>query len=155
MGALNKFKGGSRNILLATDVASRGLDIPDVDFVLNFDIPSNGKDYIHRVGRTARAGRSGHAISFVTQYDVENYQRIEKLIDKKLEAYPCDENTVLVLLERVTEAQRIALQQMREEEKKHNKKDRSKDIGDNEDEVVESFAGREKRKGGKGRKGRR
>ena len=140
LGALNKFKGGSRNILLATDVASRGLDIPDVDFVLNFDIPSNGKDYI---------------ISFVTQYDVENYQRIEKLIDKKLEAYPCDENTVLVLLERVTEAQRIALQQMREEEKKHNKKDRSKDIGDNEDEVVESFAGREKRKGGKGRKGRR
>ena len=155
LGALNKFKGGSRNISLATDVASRGLDIPDVDFVLNFDIPSNGKDYIHRVGRTARAGRSGHAISFVTQYDVENYQRIEKLIDKKLEAYPCDENTVLVLLERVTEAQRIALQQMREEEKKHNKKDRSKDIGDNEDEVVESFAGREKRKGGKGRKGRR
>ena len=67
LGALNKFKDGSCNVLIATDVASRGLDIPNVDFVLNYDIPGNGKDYIHRVGRTARAGRSGHAISFVTQ----------------------------------------------------------------------------------------
>ncbi len=48
LGALNKFKAGQRNILVATDVASRGLDIPNVDFVLNFDIPSNGKDYVHR-----------------------------------------------------------------------------------------------------------
>ena len=48
LGALNKFKSGQRNILIATDVASRGLDIPNVDLVLNYDIPSNGKDYIHR-----------------------------------------------------------------------------------------------------------
>lgn len=68
MGALNKFKSGERNILIATDVASRGLDIPAVDCVFNYDIPSNGKDYIHRVGRTARAGKSGRAINFVTQY---------------------------------------------------------------------------------------
>jgi ATP-dependent RNA helicase DDX47/RRP3 len=70
-GALNKFKAGQRNILVATDVAARGLDIPDVDVVLNFDIPSHGKDYIHRVGRTARAGKAGRWVSFVTQYDVE------------------------------------------------------------------------------------
>ena len=155
LGAFNKFKDGSRNILIATDVASRGLDIPNVDFVLNFDIPSNGKDYIHRVGRTARAGRSGHAVSFVTQYDVENYQRIEKLIGKKLEAYPCDENMVMVLLERVTEAQRIAMQQMREEEKKRDKKDRSRDIGDGDDEIMESFGKGGRKKGFKGRKGRK
>lgn len=153
LGALNKFREGSRNILIATDVASRGLDIPNVDFVLNFDIPSNGKDYIHRVGRTARAGRSGHAISFVTQYDVENYQRIEKLIGKKLEEYPCEEKMVLVLLERVSEAQRIANQQMKEEGKKE-KKDKAKDIGDNDDEVMESF-GKEGKKGFRGKKGRR
>jgi ATP-dependent RNA helicase DDX47/RRP3 len=67
LGALNKFKTKSRSILVATDVASRGLDIPHVDVVVNFDIPTHSKDYIHRVGRTARAGRSGKSITFVTQ----------------------------------------------------------------------------------------
>lgn len=84
LGALNKFKAGERNILVATDVASRGLDIPDVDIVLNYDIPSNGKDYVHRVGRTARAGKAGRSVAFVTQYDVEAYQRLETLINQKL-----------------------------------------------------------------------
>jgi ATP-dependent RNA helicase DDX47/RRP3 len=69
LGALHKFKenSGSSSILVATDVASRGLDIPQVDVVINFDIPTHSKDYIHRVGRTARAGRAGRAITFVTQ----------------------------------------------------------------------------------------
>ena len=84
LGALNKFKAGQRNILVATDVASRGLDIPNVDMVLNFDIPSHGKDYVHRVGRTARAGKAGRSVAFVTQYDVEAYQRLEALIGQKL-----------------------------------------------------------------------
>ena len=62
-----KFRAGSRDILVATDVAARGLDIPNVDCVLNSDLPQDSKTYVHRVGRTARAGKSGHAISFVTQ----------------------------------------------------------------------------------------
>ena len=77
LNALNKFKSNERNILIATDVASRGLDIPSVDIVINFDIPGNSKDYVHRVGRTARAGKTGRALTIVTQYDVEIFQKIE------------------------------------------------------------------------------
>ena len=69
--------------------------------MINYEIPTNSKDYIHRVGRTARAGKSGKAITFVTQYDIELFQRIEELIGQKMELYPTQEELVLVLLERV------------------------------------------------------
>jgi ATP-dependent RNA helicase DDX47/RRP3 len=115
LGALHKFTSGSRSILICTDVAARGLDIPSVDLVINFDLPGHGKDYIHRVGRTARAGRSGRAIAMVTQYDVEVYQRLEGLLGKKLPEYKLDEETVLVLLERVSEAQRLATRELKEQ----------------------------------------
>lgn len=75
---------------------------------MNFDIPTHSKDYIHRVGRTARAGRAGRSITFVTQYDVELYQRIEQLIEKTLPLYKTEEDEVMILQERVAEAQRIA-----------------------------------------------
>ena len=107
IGALNKFKAGG-NMLIATDVANRGLDIPEVDLVVNYDIPSNPKDYIHRVGRTARAGRSGKAVTLVTQYDVENFQKIEHLIKKKMDEYPIEQENALIFYERVIEAQRLA-----------------------------------------------
>eukprot|EP00243_Klebsormidium_subtile_P003787 TRINITY_DN17394_c0_g1_i1.p1 TRINITY_DN17394_c0_g1~~TRINITY_DN17394_c0_g1_i1.p1 ORF type:complete len:450 (+),score=122.55 TRINITY_DN17394_c0_g1_i1:188-1537(+) len=132
LGALNKFKAGERNILIATDVASRGLDIPSVDLVVNYDIPTNSKDYIHRVGRTARAGRSGRAVSVVTQYDVELFQRIEQLIGRKMEQFPAEQEEVLLLVERVSEAQRIATMQMREKDghRKGKRKGRYEEHGD-------------------------
>ncbi len=70
LGSLARFKKRDAQILVATDVASRGLDIPSVDLVINYDLPMCPKDYIHRVGRTARAGMAGKSLSFVTQYDI-------------------------------------------------------------------------------------
>jgi ATP-dependent RNA helicase DDX47/RRP3 len=134
LGALNKFKAGQRNILVATDVASRGLDIPNVDLVINLDIPSNGKDYIHRVGRTARAGKSGRSVAFVTQYDVEAYQRLETMLGRKLDVFPTEEEEVLIFEERVREAQTIAMKELRE--------------------LQESGEGMARGKGAKGKKGR-
>eukprot|EP00371_Babesia_bovis_P000424 XP_001609071.1 DEAD/DEAH box helicase and helicase conserved C-terminal domain containing protein [Babesia bovis T2Bo] len=94
--ALQIFKTGSVNILVATEVGGRGLDLPMVELVINFDIPECSKDYIHRVGRTARAGRSGLALTVVTQYDVELFQRIELALNKKLEEFTdLDEDTAL------------------------------------------------------------
>lgn len=118
LGSLNKFKSSARSILCATDVASRGLDIPQVDIVINYDVPTKSKDYIHRVGRTARAGRSGKSITLVTQYDVELYQRIEELIGKKLPAYEMEHDEVKVLQERVSEAQRYARTEMKDQEQR-------------------------------------
>ncbi|KAJ8607682.1 hypothetical protein CTAYLR_007297 [Chrysophaeum taylorii] len=108
LGALNKFKARHATVLVATDVAARGLDIPAVDLVVNYDIPNHLKEYIHRVGRTARAGKPGKAIAFVTQYDVELYQRLEHLIGRKLPACSVEENDALRWHERVTQAQRQA-----------------------------------------------
>eukprot|EP00899_Mesostigma_viride_P026555 jgi/Mesvir1/7084/Mv09192-RA.1 len=116
LASLVKFKAGERSILIATDVASRGLDIPSVDLVINYDIPMNSKDYIHRVGRTARAGRSGRAVTITTQYDVEMYQKIEQLLGKQLEQFPAEEEAVLLLYERVGDAQRFATMQMKEKD---------------------------------------
>jgi ATP-dependent RNA helicase DDX47/RRP3 len=129
LGALNKFKGGSRDILVATDVAARGLDIPSVDLVLNFDLPPDSKTYVHRVGRTARAGKSGVAISVVTQYDIEIYQRIEKALGKKLNEYATERDEVMVFAPRVAEAQRVAITELKNEADRNGKGGRKGGIG--------------------------
>jgi ATP-dependent RNA helicase DDX47/RRP3 len=140
LGALGKFRSRSRDILVATDVAARGLDIPSVDVVLNFDLPTDSKTYVHRVGRTARAGKSGVAISFVTQYDVEIWLRIEGALGKKLEEYDLEKDEVMVLAERVGEAQRQAIVEMKNfdekrgtKAKKFGKGKRSRDEMDQEE----------------------
>lgn len=81
---LSDFRSQKARILIATDVASRGLDIPDVNFVINFDVPRNPIDYVHRVGRTARAGRTGTSVTFVGQRDVELILAIEEYTGSKM-----------------------------------------------------------------------
>jgi ATP-dependent RNA helicase RhlE len=81
---LEQFREGRIHFLVATDIAARGLDIDDVSHVVNYDLPYAAKDYVHRIGRTARAGRRGMALSLVTPEDVRGIQAIERLISRKL-----------------------------------------------------------------------
>ena len=83
--ALADFKGGKTAVLVATDVASRGLDIEGLPQVINFDVPHSPEDYVHRIGRTGRAGMTGEAISLVSPEDQESVAAIEKLIKKRIE----------------------------------------------------------------------
>jgi ATP-dependent RNA helicase RhlE len=93
--ALNTFKDGEADIFIATDVAARGIDIKDVDVVINFDISNVSETYVHRIGRTARAGASGMAISFCSA-DEKNYIKdIQQLINAQIPVeeehpYPLD-----------------------------------------------------------------
>ncbi|MDH3314718.1 MAG: DEAD/DEAH box helicase [Gammaproteobacteria bacterium] len=84
LSLLNQFKRGELPILVATDVAARGLHIPDVSHVINFDLPQDGEDYVHRVGRTARAGASGNAISLACEEFVYSLDEIEDFIGQKI-----------------------------------------------------------------------
>lgn len=118
--------------------------------MVNYDIPTHSKDYIHRVGRTARAGRSGKAVTMVTQYDVELYQRIEHLLGKQLPLFKAEEDEVMALQERVGEAQRTARLELKYIEDKRGSKTRYKNF---EDDDTEHFSGARKRMGGGGKTG--
>jgi superfamily II DNA/RNA helicase len=109
MAALGKFRAGQVRVLIATDVASRGLDIPSVQLVVNYDVPRVSADYVHRVGRTARAGRAGQAITLVTQYDLEVFAEVEALLGRKLtEKTGVAEADALASLRTVAAAKRMA-----------------------------------------------
>jgi superfamily II DNA/RNA helicase len=88
--SLAAFKAGEVDLLVATDVAARGLDIADLPAVFNFDVPFNAEDYVHRIGRTGRAGASGLAFTLVTRNDARLVADIEKLIKKKIELEPLE-----------------------------------------------------------------
>jgi len=90
MAALEAFKNGGVDVLVATDVAARGLDISDLPCVINYDLPYNAEDYVHRIGRTGRAGASGDAISLYSDKDARLLQDIEKLIRTKLAPTPLE-----------------------------------------------------------------
>lgn len=99
--ALNKFKKGDVNILIATDVAARGIDISDLDAVINFDLPNIPETYVHRIGRTGRAGKSGHSYSFCGADELNYVKSIQQLIQQQItliedHPYPLDKNTKAV-----------------------------------------------------------
>ena len=85
MASLDAFRSGEVALIVCSDVAARGLDIPDVSHVFNFDVPIHAEDYVHRIGRTGRAGRSGVALSIVTSDDSKHVGEIERLIGRKIE----------------------------------------------------------------------
>ena len=88
---MRKFRNKQINVLVATDVISRGIDVDGIDMVVNYDVPRDAEDYVHRIGRTARAQRSGEAITLVSLEDARGWQRIEKLIGKAIEFTPLPE----------------------------------------------------------------
>lgn len=115
LAALGKFKSQQVRVLVATDVASRGLDIPSVDLVINSELPRNAVSYVHRVGRTARAGRRGRAISLVGENDVSLVHAAEEITGRSLEK--CTEITdedAIRLLGPVTKAARLAKMKLME-----------------------------------------
>ena len=85
---LMRFRSRRTRILVATDVLSRGIDIKDINLVINFDVPGSAEDYVHRVGRTARADKTGVAISFINEHDMDKFDRIEKLIEREVIKIP-------------------------------------------------------------------
>lgn len=136
--ALGKFKSQISKVLVATDVASRGLDIPEVDLVINLDIPKSPTEYVHRVGRTARAGRKGRSLSIITPQEVdlvhsiEDYTKLEMTLSTEVQ-----NKDIVPLLNPLAKAMKMAQLRMMEygfdekaeqavERKKQNKKKRDK-----------------------------
>ncbi|KAF8573174.1 P-loop containing nucleoside triphosphate hydrolase protein [Ramaria rubella] len=123
-GQLSQTPSGSRSILFAKDVASHGLDIPSVDMLINFDVPTHSKDYIHHVGQTAWAGRSGKSITMITQYNVEFVECLEDVLGKPLELWPT-----------IDEVGRLAASNLRENTKGQKQKG---DDSNRDDDVVQA-----------------
>ena len=85
---LDRFRSGENNVLITTDVAARGIDIPDVDYVINYDLPENPENYVHRCGRTGRGNRRGQAIAFCSPDEKKLLEAIEIYTGEEIEVYP-------------------------------------------------------------------
>jgi ATP-dependent RNA helicase DDX49/DBP8 len=138
--ALGKFKSQISKVLVATDVASRGLDIPEVDLVINLDIPKSPTEYVHRVGRTARAGRKGRSLSIITPQEVDLVHAIEDYTKQEMTLSTEVQNKDIVpLLNPLAKAMKMAQLKMMEygfdekadqaiERKKQNRKKMDKKV---------------------------
>ena len=114
--ALSKFRSLQYRILISTDVAARGLDIPEVALVINYDVPADYRDYVHRVGRTARAGRFGTALTLVGEMDIDLIQNIEAKVGITLQEHSQpEEKGILDDMTKVSDAKRLASMTLREQ----------------------------------------
>ena len=95
MSTLKAYKENQIKILVATDVASRGLNMKDIDLVINFDVPQDPESYVHRIGRTARAGKEGKAIMFVSEGEMKSVQTIERRNKIKIKQVDGEGNEVV------------------------------------------------------------
>ncbi|XP_053974772.1 probable ATP-dependent RNA helicase DDX49 [Hylaeus volcanicus] len=156
LAALSQFKSNHIKILIATDVAARGLDIPTVQLVINHIVPNVPKEYIHRVGRTARAGKGGMAITLITPYDIKLLHAIEDAIGTKLTEYKVNDKEIVTIITQISVAKREAEMKLDEtnfyEKKIINKRKKLILEGKDPDEIEEIL---EKYKSSKSKKQKR
>ena len=88
---MHEFKAGRINILVATDIVARGIDIDDIRLVINYDVPHDSEDYVHRIGRTARANNDGVALTFVNEKEQSNFKQIENFLERDIYKIPVPE----------------------------------------------------------------
>ena len=129
LASLNSFRASRVPLLIATDVGSRGLDIPEVEVIINWDVPRNPDDYVHRVGRTARAGKRGTSITLVTEGDVDLVGAVEDRTGVVMEEMVVPEDEVLEGLNRVMTAKRVATMTLHEEKFGERQETRKKKAG--------------------------
>ena len=138
--ALRRFADGEVGVLVATDVLARGIDIPNVAYVVNLDVPSDAEDYIHRIGRTGRAGESGWALTFATPEEEFDLRDIEHLMGKNIPVYPRAQGIVLGENPLVLDPNRTRMDQL------PGKKERKKIVDERHEQrlarTAESAAGR-------------
>ncbi len=139
MAMLANFKEGRLRLLVASDVAARGLDIPDVSHVFNFDVPIHSEDYVHRIGRTGRAGRSGKAFTIVTPSDTKYLAAIENMIGEKIEWLDGDLST-LAPSDEADEPRRGGRGKDKERGERGRGKDKPRDKDRRREETVEAKA---------------
>ncbi|MCK5349903.1 MAG: C-terminal helicase domain-containing protein, partial [Desulfobacula sp.] len=118
------FKQGKINIMIATDVSARGIDIPNVHYVINYDLPEKSENYVHRVGRTGRGVNKGNALSFCSKEEKERLEDIQQFLNKKIQTIPVSKKEYTYTLSLSNEAQSIQelIQEQEEWEKKKKKR---------------------------------
>lgn len=153
-----KFKSGQIDVLVATDIVARGIDIDDIAMVINYDVPHDAEDYVHRIGRTARADRDGAAITFVSDLDIAAFKDIEKFLEKEVEKNPLPEGMegpeYKVVKAKAKSIRRKSRDQNAHKRKPRKDTERGKEQNRQSDEVKEKQKSADKGDNGKNRRRR-